>query len=126
MSQGTFNFENRYKAEQAVCDAFADLGNITGINVSKGDGPPDLDKDLIDACRQCYFGDPHFFGGPGVIVRADSLLRVEQIFTPAFDVSGRLLRYIKNGEDPAKIKRAEKSVAVISSAHVWLKKIVKA
>lgn len=119
-------FKNRYKAEDAVCQAFVILGTLAGIDVSKGDGPADLDKDLISACYESNYGDPHFLGGPGCIIRADSLMRVDRIFIPALDVSERLFQYIEKGGNAAKTKTAEESIEVISAAHVWLKKIVTA
>jgi|GEM_PF-3847362 len=119
-------FKNRYKAEDAVCEAFVTLGTLAGVDVFSGDGPADLDKDLIAACRESNYGDPHFLGGPGCFNHAKSLMHVERIFVPATDVSDRLLRYIERRGDASKIAAAKESVLVITSAHAWMTRVVPA
>lgn len=114
-------FKNRYKAEDAVCEAFVTLGTLAGIDVDSGKGPGDLDEDLIAACYQSNFGDPHFLGGPCIFNYADSLAKVERIFVPAFDVSNRLVEYIAKSGDDVKTYTAKQAAAVISSAYGWLK-----
>lgn len=120
------SFKNRYEAEAAVCEAFVSLGTLAGIDVVRGKGPVDLDKDLISACYGSFYGDPHFLGGPACFIHAKSLAHVERIFTPALNFSEMLFRYIEKRGDASKIKIAEESIAVISSTHAWLKRIVTA
>lgn len=126
MSKEIIKFKNRHKAEDAVCEAFVTLGTLAGIDVSRGNGPADLDEELISACHESYYGDPHFIGGPGSFNYAESLEHVERIFNPAFNVSERLFRYVEKIGDATKTKTAEETIAVITAAHVWLKKVVAA
>jgi hypothetical protein len=126
MGKETIKFKNRYKAEDAVCEAFVTLGALAGIDVASGKGPADLDEKLQSACRESYYGDPHFIGGPGSFNHAASLEHVERIFNPTFDVSERLFRYIEKKGDATKTETAEEAIAVITAAHVWLKKAVAA
>lgn len=116
-------FTNREDAERRLCDAFVTLGILAGVNIENGEGPPDLDKDLISACYQSYFGDPHFLGGPTKLIRASSMAHVERIFNSAFDVAGRLLQYIEQKKAPKDIQTAEQSMKVIYSIREWLTKI---
>lgn len=116
-------FRSRNNAEDAVCRAFAELGILAGVNVGIGTGPADLDDDLIDACHQSYFNDPHFLGGPCSFGYAKSLDQVDELFAPAFEVSGRLLKYIMARGDPVKTKAAESALTVITNANIWMQKI---
>jgi hypothetical protein len=118
-------FKNRYEAEIAVCAAFARLGHLAGVDVGSGTGPSDLDEDLINACYQSNFGDPHFFGGPCCIVRCDSAEKIERIFSIAFDIAERLVCYISARGSANKVKCARRSYAVIAGVHAWLIRVVK-
>lgn len=117
-------FKNRDKAEDAVCQAFVQLGLLAGIDVANGTGPADLDAESIQACYQSNFSDPHFLGGPCCFNYAKTLSQVDQIFVSAFDVSDRLLSYIAAGNDPAKTKAAKVAIAVIEAAKGWMQKVV--
>ena len=126
MSETKTNFKDRFKAEDAVCQAFVKLGVLADVDVESGAGPADLDADLIEACYQANFSDPHFLGGPCCFNHATSLSHVDKIFTPAFDVSNRLIRFIAERNDPVKMKAAEDAAEVIRLAKQWLVKVVNA
>lgn len=126
MSSETIRFKNRYKAQDAVCEAFVILGTLAGVDAASGKGPADLDKALISACQESFYSDPHFLGGPACFHYAKTTANVERIFNSAFDVSERLYQYIERQGDLAKIKAAEESIAVIDSAHVWLNRTIMA
>jgi len=113
-------FKNRYHVENNICLAFVKLGLLAGVNVGLGTGPDDLDKDLIEACYQSNFDDPHFIGGPACIIRIDSMGKINKIFTIAFNVADRLVNYISVNGSVNKIKSAERNRAVIVAAHRWL------
>jgi hypothetical protein len=80
--------------------------------------------ELITACQESFYSDPHFLGGPAVFNYAKTAAHVERIFNSAFDVSERLCRYIENQGDATKTTAAEEPIAVISAAHVWLMRVM--
>jgi hypothetical protein len=119
-------FKNKLKAQEAVCESFVALGALAGINASNGCGPVDVDEDLISACHEAYFSDPHFLGGPACFHYAQTLEKVERIFESVFNISERLCQYIEHEGNPKKTKAAERSMAVIASAYAWMKKVTAA
>lgn len=124
MNQPQASFKNRSKAEDAVCQAFVKLGGLAGVDVNDGTGPTDLDADLIDACYQSNFNDPHFLGGPCCFTYATSQYHVDRIFGVASDVSTRLVTYIARHGNAQKNGAAVEAVAVITQAKAWLTKVV--
>lgn len=116
-------FENRFKAQEAVCESFVALGALAGIDAVNGCGPVDINTALISACQEAYFSDPHFLGGPACFHYAQTLEKVEGIFESAFEISEQLCRYIENKGSAKKIKSAERSMAVIASSYAWMKKV---
>ncbi|MET3109262.1 hypothetical protein AAKU58_004113 [Oxalobacteraceae bacterium GrIS 1.18] len=113
-------FKNKYHVEHAVCLAFTKLGMLAGVNVGYGTGPDDLDQDLIMACYESNFGDPHFLGGPTCIIRIESMEKIDKVFTKAFGVADRLAHYISAHGSVNKVKLAKQNHAVIVAAHRWL------
>jgi hypothetical protein len=126
MTQKETSFKNIDQAADAVCQAFARLGDLAGVDVNSGEGPADLDADLIRACYQSNFSDPHFLGGPCCFQHAGNMSQVDRIATAAFDVSSRLVKYIGHNNDAVKTKAAQDAAAIISQAITWLTKVVNA
>lgn len=116
------NFRNRDAAESQVCQAFAALGKLAGVDVEQGKGPDDLDARLIQAAYQCNFEDPHFLGGPACFHYATTAAEVDALAAKAGEVTDGFATYIHNKGNDAGSRQAEMHIALIDAAIAWLRK----
>jgi hypothetical protein len=114
-------FRNRDAAESQVCQAFAALGKLAGVDVDHGKGPDDLDAKLIQAAYQSNFDDPHFLGGPACFNYATTAADVDVITAKADAVTQGFAKYIHAKGNDADIRQAEMHIALINAAIAWLR-----
>lgn len=118
-------FRNRDQAESQVCQAIAALGRLAGIDVDKGDGPDDIDAELIEAAYQSNFDDPHFLGGPCCFNYAGTTADVDILKAKADAVTRGLVDYISKRVDKKTLQQAEEHAATVDSAFAWLSRTVR-
>ena len=111
---------DRAEAEAQVCAAIATLGRLAGIDVDLGDGPEDIDANLIQAAYESNFDDPHFLGGPGCISHAAAPGDVTALADRAGVVTRGLARYIGKRGTEATVQQAHVEVARVDTAFAWL------
>jgi hypothetical protein len=115
-------FRNRDTAISQVCQAFAALGTLAGVDVDHGKGPDDINPDLIEAAYQSNFADPHFLGGPACFHYATTAGDVDAIAAKASVVTRGFASYIRNQGCQETLQKAEEHIALIDAAIVWLRK----
>ena len=114
------NFKNRDAALNSVLDAIVSLATVSGIRASKGEGPPGVDKALIRASHQAYFGDPSFLGGAFSFERATTTGDVTRIFSGAFDVSRRLAAQVAMFGTEEQAAGADVQLRQVKAAFEWM------
>lgn len=115
-------FRNTEAAESQVCQAFAALGTLAGVDVDSGNGPDDLDAKLIDAAYQSNFDDPHFLGGPACFHYATTPADVDALTAKSDAVTQGFAKYIYTKGNEADIRQAEIYITLINAAIAWLRK----
>ena len=120
MPPASHPFHDRADAETQTCAAIAALGRIAGIDVDLGDGPGDIDGNLLQAAYECNFDDPQFLGGPGCFSRAGTQADVASLVKRAARVTDGLSRYIATRR-AADLDRARVQAALIAAAFAWLR-----
>lgn len=113
-------FKDRDEAEVEVCMAIASLGRLAGIDVDLGDGPEDIDGELIQAAYESNFVDPLFLGGPGSFSHVEAPADVMTLATRAGRVTAGLGRYIRRRKSIDAIREAQACIALVDSAFAWL------
>lgn len=116
------SFRNRDNAESQVCQAFTALGVLAGVDVDQGNGPDDLDADLIQAAYESNFSDPHFLGGPFCFNYAKTKDQVDALAEKARAVTDGFAAYIRAHGTQESIQEADGHIAVIEAAIAWLRK----
>jgi hypothetical protein len=121
METETMHFENYQDAESRVCTAIASLGRLAGIDVDLGEGPDDIDANLIQAAYESNFADPVFLGGPGCFARIDQPGALAAVDARASRVTRRLAHYIarRGGEEAA--QQAQAHMLAVDAALAWLR-----
>lgn len=114
-------FRNRDAAESQVCQAFAALGKLAGVDVDHGNGPDDLEAKLIQAAYQSNFDDPHFLGGPACFHYATTEADVDVLTAKAGAVTQSFAKYINSKGNDADSRQAEMHIALIDAAIGWLR-----
>jgi hypothetical protein len=109
------------QAEVQICCAIAALGRLAAIDVDLGDGPEDIDANLIQAAYESNFNDPEFLGGPGCFQRARTPADVEALAARTGLVTRGLHRYIATRGGAGAADRAEAELAAIEAAIAWAK-----
>lgn len=115
-------FRNRHNAEDQVCHAFTALGQLAGVDVDQGNGPADLDAELVQAAYESNFGDPHFLGGPCCFHYADTKDKVDSLSASAATVTQGYSAYFSARGCQETIQKANAHIAVIEAAIAWLRK----
>jgi len=115
-------FRNRDAVKSQVCQAFASLGTLAGVDVDHGKGRDDLDAKLIEAAYQSNFDDPHFLGGPACFHYATTVADVDVLTAKADAVTQGFAKYIHTKGNEADIRQAEIYIALINAAIAWLRK----
>ena len=113
-------FHDRADAEAQACAAIASLGRLAGIDVDLGNGPDDIDGQLLQAAYECNFDDPQFLGGPGCFERAVTAGDVANLGKRAGLVAGGLVRYIGQRGAGTAPPQAQACLALINAAFAWL------
>ena len=112
-------FHDRADAERQTCAAIAALGRLAGIDVDLGNGPDDIDGDLLQAAYECNFDDPQFLGGPGCFSRANTQADVAALCDRAMRVISGLSSYIAR-RHAVEVDGARPHAARIDAAFAWL------
>jgi hypothetical protein len=107
-------------AESDLCRAIAALGRLAGIDVERGDGPDDIDGNLIQAAYECHFDDPEFLGGPGCLAQAGTSGEVALLTNKARLVTRGLLRYIEKRAPLETLRVAQAQAALVEQAFAGL------
>jgi hypothetical protein len=115
-------FRNRDNTESQVCQAFAALGTLAGVDVDQGKGPDDMDPKLVEAAYQSNFDDPHFLGGPFCFHYATTAEKVDTLAAKANAVTEAFAVYIHARGSADTIQKAEGHIALIHAAIAWLRK----
>ncbi len=115
-------FRNRDNAESQVCQAFAALGTLAGVDVDQGKGPDDMDQKLVEAAYQSNFDDPHFLGGPACFHYATTTEKVDTLAAKANAVTEGFAAYIRERGSAETLQEAEGHIALIHAAIAWLRK----
>lgn len=115
-------FRNRHNAGDKVCRAFTALGELAGVDVDEGEGPADLDPELVQAAYESNFGDPHFLGGPACFHYADTKEKVNALAVRAAAVTQGYSAYFSARGCQETIQKANAHIAVIEAAIAWLRK----
>jgi hypothetical protein len=115
-------FRNRAAVESQVCQAFAALGTLAGVDVDHGKGPDDLDAKLIEAAYQSNFDDPHFLGGPACVHYATTVADIDILTAKSDSVTQGFAKYIHAKGNEEDIRHAETYIALINAAIAWLRK----
>jgi len=108
--------------EYQVCRAIATLGRLAGIDVERGDGPEDIDGNLIQAAYECHFDDPQFLGGPGCFDNLGAPADVALLAGKARLITRGMLRYIERRALAATVREARAQVALVEYAFTSLQR----
>lgn len=107
------------QAEVQICCAIAALGRLAAIDVDLGDGPEDIDANLIQAAYESNFNDPEFLGGSGCFQRASTPAEVDALAARTGVVTRGLHRYIATRGGAGALDRARTQLTVIQDAIAW-------
>ena len=114
---------SRADAQHLTCTAIAALGQLAGIDVDLGEGPDDIDGNLIQAAYECRFDDPAFLGGGGFGAVASSA-DVQALAERASLVTRGLLRYLGRRASAEALREAQAQVRLVDAAFGWLERTV--
>lgn len=115
------NIPDRNAAEIEVCTAIATLGRLAGIDVDLGEGPDDIDANLIQAAYESNFSDPAFLGGPGCFDQLDEPGVLATLDARTGQVTRGLARYIARRGGAEAMQQVQSQLARIDAAFAWLR-----
>jgi hypothetical protein len=99
-------FRNRDTVKSQICQAFAAIGALAGVDVDHGKGSGDMDAKLIEVAYQSNFDDPHFLNGPACFHYATTAVDVDVLTAKADAVIQGFAKYIHTKGNEADIRQA--------------------